>query len=1086
MKVQKLLTLGLMLVLVTSVLGAAVGSTTGLPEEGTESQKKEKVKSETSNEPKDLADSPWPCFHQNRNHTGQSAYSTGQVDGTLKWSHDTGGDVYSSPVISSDGTVYIGSSDNKVYAVNPDGTLDWTYDTGGKVWTSPAISSNGTIYVGSWGHKFYALNPNGTLKWSYNTGNNITSSPVIGSDGTIYFGSGYPDYDLYALNKDGSVKWTYSANVLYSSPAVSETGTIYVGSRDGNLYAINPDGSKRWNFTTGDYVFSSPAIGTGGTIYVGSYDNNLYALNPDGSLKWNYSAGGKIHSSPAIANDGTIYFGSKDNNVYALNPDGTLKWNYTTGDIVDSSPAISSEGTVFVGSYDDNMYAINQDGSLNWTYTTQGNVEESSPAIGPDGTVYVGGGYDNKNLYAFGPIELTVPSSPHNLQASAGDAEVELTWDPPSDDGGTSINQYKIYRGTNSGNLMSHDSVDGNTTIYTDPGLTNGQTYYYQVSAVNSEGEGNRSSEVSATPLEVIVPSEPQNLQASAGDAEVELTWDPPSDDGGSSINEYKIYRGTSSSSLTSHDNIGGNTTSYTDTGLTNGETYYYQVSAVNGEGEGNRSTEVSATPTSDITTPSAPQNLDGEPGDGQVSLTWDAPSSNGGSSITDYKVYWGTSSGQYDDNETIGNQTSYTVTGLTNGDEYYFAVSAINSGGEGDKSDEVSTTPQSEQQSPGYLTGEVKDSNTFGNVSGATVEVNETGDSTTTDSTGEFNITLPPGQYNLTVTTTDYNPEYEEVSVTSGNETSTTVYIEPYTGTLEGTVTDSETGDPIQYASVTPSDYLIGAITDEDGYYKIENLSIGEHTVVASAASYDNVTKTVTIERNEVTTVDFELGESDEANQVSITGKIEDKGSGEPIEGATVTIGDKSTTTDSEGRYNITLEEGGTYTVEVTKEDYKDYSDEETFESGRIYTLDLKLPSGQGTGSAGDNDGFPFLLIIVLAAVLAVLLIGGIAFWKKRKEEETEEDLPPPSAPPTGEASQQSKGGKGSPGMEEQPREPTEQGGTSTQEKKTPPSTGTGTMKKKKRKVYRCPSCRAKIPQNADECPECGITFGTGSEEET
>jgi len=96
--------------------------------------------------------------------------------------------------------------------------------------------------------------------------------------------------------------------------------------------------------------------------------------------------------------------------------------------------------------------------------------------------------------------DTSVPSAPRNLQASAGDGQVELTWDVPSDDGGGSITDYKIYRGTTSGSLSYHHSVDGSTTSYTDSGLTNGQTYYYQVSAVNSAGEGDKSAEVSATP----------------------------------------------------------------------------------------------------------------------------------------------------------------------------------------------------------------------------------------------------------------------------------------------------------------------------------------------------------------------------------------------------------------------------------------------------------------------------------------------------------------------------------------------------------------------------------------------------------
>ncbi|RLF54241.1 MAG: hypothetical protein DRN28_05710, partial [Thermoplasmata archaeon] len=134
-------------------------------------------------------------------------------------------------------------------------------------------------------------------------------------------------------------------------------------------------------------------------------------------------------------------------------------------------------------------------------------------------------------------------------------------------------------------------------TTYNDTGVTNGQRYYYRVSAVNGVGEGELSEEVSALPQGV--PSAPQNLVARGGDGYVVLTWEAPADDGGSPIIGYKIYRGTSSGNETYLTMVGGNETTYNDTGVTNGQTYYYRVSAVNGVGEGELSEEVSATPQS-------------------------------------------------------------------------------------------------------------------------------------------------------------------------------------------------------------------------------------------------------------------------------------------------------------------------------------------------------------------------------------------------------------------------------------------------------------------------------------------------------
>ena len=289
-----------------------------------------------------------------------------------------------------------------------------------------------------------------------------------------------------------------------------------------------------------------------------------------------------------------------------------------------------------------------------------------------------------------------VPSAPRNLVARVGDGYVNLTWEAPADDGGFPVTGYKIYRGTSSGNVTNLTMV-GNVLTYNDTGVTNGRTYYYRVSAVNDVGEGELSVEVNATPLGV--PSAPQNLVARAGDGYVNLTWEAPDDNGGLPIVGYKIYRGTSPGNETFLTMVGSETTYYNNTRLTNGQRYYYRVSAMNGVGEGELSEEVSALPqTVEIpqTVPSAPRNLVARAGDGYVVLTWEAPADDGGSPITEYRIYRGTSPG----NETlliaVGNVLIYNDTGVTNGRTYYYRVSAVNGLGEGELSEEVSATPQS------------------------------------------------------------------------------------------------------------------------------------------------------------------------------------------------------------------------------------------------------------------------------------------------------------------------------------------------------------------------------------------------------
>lgn len=109
--------------------------------------------------------------------------------------------------IDSDGTVYCGSADGFLYALNPDGTRKWRCQMGGgTVTSSPAITSDGTVYCGVANGYLYALNPDGTRKWRYQTGARVASSPTIGPDATVYVGS--DDGYLYAFFGNGTLAAT--------------------------------------------------------------------------------------------------------------------------------------------------------------------------------------------------------------------------------------------------------------------------------------------------------------------------------------------------------------------------------------------------------------------------------------------------------------------------------------------------------------------------------------------------------------------------------------------------------------------------------------------------------------------------------------------------------------------------------------------------------------------------------------------------------------------------------------------------------------------------------------------------------------
>ncbi len=284
----------------------------------------------------------------------------------------------------------------------------------------------------------------------------------------------------------------------------------------------------------------------------------------------------------------------------------------------------------------------------------------------------------------------TAAGAPTTLAATASDTEVDLNWTSPANNGGDPVTGYNIYQGTSSGAETILTSTSTTATTFTSTGLTNGTTYYFKVTAVSLAGEGPFSNEVSATPA--TAAGAPTTLAATASGSEVDLWWTSPANNGGDPVTGYNIYQGTSSGAETILTSTSTTATTFRSTGLTNGTTYYFKVTAVTLAGEGPFSNEVSATP---ATLPAATSGLSATAGNGRAVLDWTAPANNGGSAITSYNVYEGTSPG----GETLLQSTAssaptFTVTGLTNGTTYYFKVTAVNGVGEGPVSDEASATP--------------------------------------------------------------------------------------------------------------------------------------------------------------------------------------------------------------------------------------------------------------------------------------------------------------------------------------------------------------------------------------------------------
>lgn len=185
----------------------------------------------------------------------------------------------------------------------------------------------------------------------------------------------------------------------------------------------------------------------------------------------------------------------------------------------------------------------------------------------------------------------SAPATPAGLTATAGNAQVALTW---TDSSGATL--YYVKRSTTTGGPYTQVGTPSATT-FTDTGLTNATRYFYVVSAYNSYGQSANSPEVSATPTApTMPPAAPTGLTATAGNTQVTLNWSASP-----GATSYHVKRSTTNGS--GYAQIAAPTnTNYTDTGLTNGTAYYYVVSALNAAGESPNSLQASATPATSAT----------------------------------------------------------------------------------------------------------------------------------------------------------------------------------------------------------------------------------------------------------------------------------------------------------------------------------------------------------------------------------------------------------------------------------------------------------------------------------------------------
>ena len=270
--------------------------------------------------------------------------------------------------------------------------------------------------------------------------------------------------------------------------------------------------------------------------------------------------------------------------------------------------------------------------------------------------------------------------------AVAANASATVNWAAPPDNGGSPVTGYRVERSSDGVVWVVSIANTASTSVVVG-GLANGTTYRFRVTAINAIGAGVPTLPSNAvTPMaSATVPGSPTGVSGTRGNGQVSVSWSAPASTGGSPITGYTVTASPGGATCSATG-----TTECTVTGLTNGVTYTFTVTAANAVGTGAASAPSSAvTP---VGVPGAPTDVAVFAVSTEVFVIWSAPSSTGGSPITGYTV---TASPGGATCSATGT-TECTVIGLTNGVTYTFTVAAANAVGTGPASaPSMAVTPQ-------------------------------------------------------------------------------------------------------------------------------------------------------------------------------------------------------------------------------------------------------------------------------------------------------------------------------------------------------------------------------------------------------
>ena len=479
------------------------------------------------------------------------------------------------------------------------------------------------------------------------TGLAANSGPDDGQISVTWNANGEPDFHHYKLQHSLSPSFSSATTFITSSTSRLDSGLAPGTTYYYRLYAVD-DG---WNQSTPSGTVSAVAQDSGS----GSVAAPTGVVATPGAGEGEILVSWNTNSEP-------------DLDHYRVERDDAPTFGASTVTFDTPSTSYQDSGLILGQTYYYRVIAVTTSGESDPSASVSADALDLAPAV---------------------PTGLAAVSGP-------GDGQISVSWNA---NGESDFDYYRLQRGTNPTFSGGYSTFITSATSRLDSGLTPGETYYYRVYAVDDgSNQSDTSTTVSAEAYSggsgtIAVPTGVAATPGS-GEGEILVSWNANSEP---DLDHYRVERDdapTFGAGTVSFDTAA---TSYQDSELTSGQTYYYRVIAVTTSSESDPSATVSADAL-DLA-PAVPTGLAAVsgPGDGQISVSWNA---NGESDFDYYRLQRGTNptfSGGY--STFITSATSRLDSGLTPGETYYYRVYAVD---DGSNQSDTSTTVSAEAYSGG------------------------------------------------------------------------------------------------------------------------------------------------------------------------------------------------------------------------------------------------------------------------------------------------------------------------------------------------------------------------------------------------